>query len=121
MIELTAEEVHTHTGILIFKSIDMGSRVGLDTNYLLAFLKILPIFPTNLPKFLNFFPKLVWNYTVAIVILAHKLLGVLCWALKAQFSREILLQQIMAELKQSFSVLLPSSLSCCFALLLATN
>ena len=42
--------------------------LGLDTNcfqiylnFLLAFLKIFPIFPTNLPKFLkHLFPKSVW-------------------------------------------------------------
>ena len=36
--------------------------LGLDTNcflnFLLAFLKIFPIFPTNLPKFLKIFSKI---------------------------------------------------------------
>ena len=41
------------------------SQVGLDTNcfqnylnFLLEFLKIFPIFPTNVPKFLKFFSKI---------------------------------------------------------------
>ena len=43
--------------------------VGLDTNcfqnylnFLLAFLKIFPIFPTNLPKFLKIFFKNQYGY-----------------------------------------------------------
>ena len=58
---------------------------------------------------------------MALVIFVHNLLGVLCWVMKDQLNKEILLQQLMAELKQAISVLSPSSLSCGFALLHATN
>ena len=46
-----------------------GPLVGLDTscfqnylNFLLAFLKIFPIFPTNLPKFLKIFFQNQYGY-----------------------------------------------------------
>ena len=61
----------------------LSFSVGLDTNcfqnYLLAFLKIFPIFLTNLPKFLNFFPQnqyiiMVIRLSRIIAILAHNLL-----------------------------------------------
>ena len=59
------------------------SQLGLDTNcfqnylnFLLAFLKIFPIFPANLPKFLfqnQYGCKKYKNYRI-IVIFAHNLL-----------------------------------------------